>query len=104
MIIIIVVVIIIINIRINFDVLVKNIDLVTLSDAVGRICEPRWPTQPTFIIIVVIVIVSIACVTLDKCLHTPFYVYLLRLAHVTPSGVTSQIVTCSVTHITGAHM
>ena len=69
MIIIIVVVIIIINIRINFDALVKNIDLVTLSDAVGRICEPRWPTQPTFIIIVVIVIVSIACVTLDKCLH-----------------------------------
>ena len=29
------------DILINFDMLVKNIDLVTLSDAVGRICEPR---------------------------------------------------------------
>ena len=56
MIIIIVVVIIIINIRINFDVLVKNIDLVTLSDALGRICEPRLQTQPTFLVIVIIIV------------------------------------------------
>ena len=29
----------------NFDVLVKNIDLVTLSDAVGRLCEPHRLNQ-----------------------------------------------------------
>ena len=58
--------------------LVKNIDLATLSDAVCRICEPRLRTRPIFIAIIIINVIFHMMLNLNYTLENAINDTLLR--------------------------